>query len=194
MLFEHVGDNRSGKTYLMALWAFFDWLAGRRVYANCRVDKTYPSGYDCFLNFPHWHYNPSELYYMGELPNCTVITDEAGEYMDARKAGADEVLQIGYWGKQATKQGIDWHWDTVYHDEIEKRIRKKWHYQIQTTRIPHDPNKTLVAIRVESRSRYNATFKRGYFPNPDWNLPISTFYDIYNDKATIRRRQMEGFA
>ncbi len=194
MLFEHVGDNRSGKTFLMALWGFFDWRRGQRVYANCRPDKSFDGGYDCFLNYPHFHYTPAQLYYMPELFNCTVITDEAAEYMDARKASADEVLEIGYFGKQATKQDTDWHWDTVYHDEIEKRIRRKWHYQIQTTRIPRDPNKPLLAIRVEARSRYNATFRRAYFPNPNWNIPISTFYDIYNDKATIRRRQLEGYA
>ena len=194
MLFEHEGDNRSGKTFLMAVWAFFDWLRGRRVYANCRKDPAMPGGYDCFLNFPHWHYDPEYLYYMGEVKNCTVITDESTEYMDARKSGKDEVLELGYWGKQATKQDIDWHWDNVFHEETEKRIRKKWHFQIRTTRIPKDPNKPLVAIKVESRSRYNAMFKRAYFPSLQWlsaGIGVDSFFPIYNDSATIRRRILE---
>lgn len=127
-------------------------------------------------------------------PLSTVLLDESGEYQDSRKSGSDEVIDLGNFWKQATKQDIDGHWDTVYHDEIEKRIRRKWHYQIRTTRVPLDPNKPLLFIRIESRNRYNPKFHRGYFPNPNWNVPISTFFAIYNDKATIRRRQLEGYA
>jgi hypothetical protein len=194
MLFEHTGDNRSGKTFLMSLWGFFDWVAGRRVYANCRQDKGFLGGFDCFINYPHYHYDPTNLYYMPELHDCTVLTDESGEYMDSRKSGADEVIEIGNFGKQATKQDVDWHWDTVYHDEIEKRIRRKWHYQINSVRVPLNPKKPLLFIRVESRNRYNPKFHKGYFPNPSWNVPIEVFFAIYNDKATIRRRQLEGYA
>lgn len=178
----------------MAIWAFFDWLRGQRVYANCRRDNRFPGGYDCFLNFPHFHYTPEQLYYMPEIFNCTVVTDEAGEYMDSRKANANEVLELGYFGKQATKAGVDWHWDTVDHTEIEKRIRKKWHYQIQTHRIPKDPTKPLFAIRLEIRSRYNADFKGGYFPSLPWlqaGIKVDDFFPVYNDTATIRRRQIE---
>lgn len=192
MLFEHVGENRSGKTFLMAVWGFCDWLRGQHVYANCREDSDFPGGFDCFLNYPHRHYNPYELRQMPEVYKCTVITDEAGEILDSRMAADLDIREIGYWGKEATKAGVDWHWDTVYHDEIEKRIRKKWHYQIQTVRIPRDPTKPLLGIRVESRSRYESTFRKGYFPNPRWNLPINTFYPIYNDQATIRRRVLEA--
>lgn len=191
MLFEHTGDNRSGKTYLMALWGFFDWLNGRRVYANCSRDARFPNGYDCILNYPHWHYTPSQLYWMPELYKVTVITDEALEPLESRRSGRQEILEIGYFGKQATKAGVDWHWDTVEHTDIEKRIRKLWHYQIKTTRIPRDPNRPLIAIRLEWRSRYEARFHRTYFPNPKLGLPVGFFYPIYNDEATIRRRQLE---
>jgi hypothetical protein len=191
MLFEHTGDNRSGKTFLMSLWGFFDWMRGQRVYANCRPDNHFPGGYDCFLNYPHYHYTPSQLYHMPELYKCTVITDEAANVMDSRKSQLTEVLEMGYFGKEATKAGVDWHWDTLEHTEIEKRIRKRWHFQINTHRLPRDPRKPLVAVRLEWRSRYSAVFHRTYFPNPKMNIPISFFFPIYNDEATLRRRQLE---
>jgi hypothetical protein len=191
MLFEHTGDFRSGKTFLMSLWGFFDWLAGQRVYANCRRDNSFPGGYDCFLSYPHWHYSPYQLRYMPEVYRCTVITDESSEILDSRKSQSNEVLEIGYWGKEATKAGVDWHWDTTEHTEVEKRIRKRFHYQINSVRIPRDPNKPLAAIRVEYRSRYEANWHKGFFPNPRWNIPIATFFPIYNDKATLRRRILE---
>lgn len=194
MLFEHTGDNRSGKTFLMALWGFFDWLRGQRVYANCRKDIQYPGGYDCFLNYPHWHYTPTQLYYMPEIYKCTVITDESLQELDARLAAKVEIREIGYFGRQATKAGVDWHWDAFEHTDIEKRIRKSWHYQIQTTRLPRDPNLPLIAIRVEWRSRYEARFHKTYFPNLDMNVPINAFFPVYNDKATIRRRLVEDIA
>ena len=128
---------------------------------------------------------------MPEVYKCTVITDEAGEIMDSRKAQTNDILEIGYWGKEATKAGVDWHWDTVDHTEIEKRIRKRWHYQINTVRIPRDPTKPLMAIRVEWRSRYNSAFHKGYFPNLTWNVPVSMFFPVYNDGATLRRRMLE---
>lgn len=190
MLFEHVGDNRSGKTFLMALWGFFDWLRGVKVYANCRPDDSFQGGYDCFLNYPHYHYNPDQG--MPEELGSTVITDESLRTLESRRAGKLLIMEKGYWAREATKAGQDWHWDAFEHEEIEKRVRRSWHFQIKTTRIPRDPNETLVAIRVESRSRYNAAWHRGYFPNPNLPLPVNFFFPIYNDKATLRRRRLAG--
>ncbi len=190
MLFEHVGDNRSGKTFLMAMWAFFDWLRGVKVYANCRTDSKFPGGYDCFINYPHYHYDPE--FGMPYEPDTTVITDESLRTLESRRAGKEAILEKGYWAREATKAGQDWHWDAFDHTEIEKRVRRSWHYQIKTTRIPHDPDEPLAAIRVEARSRYSAKWRKGYFPNPDWNLPVSFFFPVYNDKATLRRRQLEA--
>ena len=167
----------------MALWGFFDQRGGKRVYANCRADSRFPGGFDCILNYPHWHYDPEKLLYMPELSRCTVLTDESLQIMDAYRSQAVEVREITYFGRQATKGNVDWHWDTVEHTDIAKRIRKSWHYQIRTTRIPRDPNKALIAIRVEWRSRYSNTWVRRYFANP------RPFFGIYNDDATIRKRE-----
>lgn len=190
MLFEHVGDNRSGKTFLMSMWGFFDWLRGVRVYANCRPDNKFPGGFDCFINYPHFHYDPDLE--MPQEPGSTVILDESLRPLESRRAGKQIIMDKGYWVREATKAGQDVHWDAFEHLEIEKRVRRSWHWQIKTTRIPRDPNDPLIAIRVEARHRYNASWHKGYFPNPNWNLPVNFFFPVYNDKATLRRRQLAG--
>src|SRR6266568_5720996 len=80
MIYEHLGDNRSGKTFTNALFAWEAYNLGRTVYCNCGKDASGRSLH--ILNFPHRHYQFEELRQM-DLYECYVMSDESVEFMDA---------------------------------------------------------------------------------------------------------------
>jgi len=152
-IFEHIADNRSGKTFLMAFFAWLAWLAGRMILCNCERDATRPGGYDCILNFPHYHYHPRDLFRM-RLFNTYIMTDQAEQFFDARLSQKEEIRRIGYWEKQVMKNDCEFHFDTTRHKDIEFRIRFNPTFLIRTERIPKDPEAPLQAIRILTQSRY----------------------------------------
>ena len=181
-IFEHVADFRSGKTFLMAFFAYLAYLDGRPVLCNCQKDPRMPGGYDCILNFPHYHYRPRDLFEL-QLFNTYIMTDQAEQFFDARLAQKTEIRRIGYWEKQVLKSGDEFHFDTTRHKDIEKRIRFNPTFLIRTERIPKDPEAPLQAIRILTQSRFadNQNIQKGYFLNPAY------FFPIYNHTASIHR-------
>lgn len=154
MLFEHWGDNRSFKTGGNAMFAWLAYCNGKTVYCNCPLNPI-THDYNHILNFEHKHINASELFDKGiELQDCYIMTDQ-GE-----TAGLDslhptkEVKDAYYFGLQATKLGVDWHFDTVRHKSIVNRLRLNIHFQIESIRYPPDPRKPLLAVKLKIRNRY----------------------------------------
>jgi hypothetical protein len=184
-IFEHIADNRSGKTFLMAFFAWLAWLAGRIVLCNCEKDLTKRGGYDCILNFPHLHYHPRDLFRM-RLFNTYIMTDQAEQFFDARLSQKEEIRRIGYWEKQVMKNNCEFHFDTTRHKDIEFRIRFNPTFLIRTERIPKDPEAPLQAIRILTQSRYAKPneYVEGYFIEP------LVFKGIYNHLAGIHRQEV----
>ncbi len=184
-IFEHIADNRAGKTFLMAFFAWLAWLAGRMVLCNCERDPTRPGGYDCILNFDHYHYHPRDLF-RTRLFNTYIMTDQAEQFFDARLSQKEEIRRIGYWEKQVMKNNCEFHFDTTRHKDIEFRIRFNPTFLIRTERIPKDPETPLKAIRILTQSRYAKPneYVEGYFIDP------LTFKGIYNHLAGIHRQEV----
>ena len=178
MIHEHLGDNRSGKSYLEALGAWEAYNQGKDVYVNCPEDPHDPTGYNCILNFPHYHIDLDKMRDQN-LFNCYLMTDESVEFMDARRAASNSVREIGLFGYQATKRGVDWHYDAVRHKNIDPRIRLNPHYIHESFRIPKDPRQPLVSIRVQSTYRYGG--RRTWYVLKPW-----LFYPIYNHIVLVR--------
>src|SRR5947208_15648301 len=146
MIYEHLGDNRSGKTFTNALFAWEAYNLGRTVYCNCGQDASGRSLH--ILNFPHRHYNFEDLRQM-DLYECYVMSDESVEFMDAFDAPKRMMREIGYFGYQATKRGVDWHYDAVRHKNIYNRVRLNPHYYIQSVRYRSEERR----VGKECRSR-----------------------------------------
>jgi hypothetical protein len=180
MLFEHWGDNRSGKSALNAFFAWLAYLHGQTVYCNC-PQHPFTEQYNCILNFPHKHLNMKDIAYETELFDCYIMTDQ-GETagLDALNFNSKEVKEAGYFGYQATKAGVDWHWDSVRHKNIVNRLRFNIHFQIHTIRYPPDPRKPLQAIKVSIKSRYSPVPKSFYILKPD------VLYPLYNSEVIVR--------
>jgi hypothetical protein len=176
-IFVHFGDNRSGKTFTNALFAWEAYNRGLKVYCNCPLDPR-TGKFVCILNFPHYHYSMEEIFHM-DLYGCYLITDEGVENMDSRTGMSKRTQNISYFGYQAKKRDLQWHYDTVLTDNIEKRIRKNPDYWIETKRIPRDINKPLIAIKMMITPRYGTGSKTVYWTEP-WN-----YYPIYNSIVLV---------
>jgi len=183
MLYEHVGDNRSGKTFTNALFAWEAYNLGRKIYCNCSLDIEREGEYLCILNFPHYHIDLDRIR-KTNLTNCYVMSDESVEFLDARRAMKQTILELTYFNRQATKRNVDWHYDAVRHEDIDPRVRTNPHFRITTVRVPKDPRKPLLAIRVRVENRYSSTIKRFSLSNYS-NPPLSSYYPIYNDITPV---------
>jgi len=172
MIYEHLGDNRSGKTFTNALFAWEAYNLGRTVYCNCGKDARGRSLH--ILNFPHRHYQFEELRQM-DLYECYVMSDESVEFMDAFDAPKRMMREIGYFGYQATKRGVDWHYDAVRHKNIYNRVRLNPHYYIQSVRYPHNPKLPVQAIKLIIISRYSSQAKTLWMRQPT----LGRFFPIF---------------
>jgi hypothetical protein len=175
---EHLGDNRSGKTLTNAIFAWEAYNRGKTVLCNCsRIDPVGEGVYDCILNFPHYHFDMGNPF-AHDWHDCYLMTDETVEFLDSRVAAKKEVREFGHFGYQVLKRGIEWHYDTVLHENIEKRIRKSPEYQVRTERIPRDVQLPLMAIRVTIASRWGHS--KSFFLTEPWR-----YYPLYNDRVRV---------
>ena len=178
MIYRHGGDNRSGKTFVMALYAWEAYNNGQTVYANCPPDlPNRPKEH--ILNFPHIDAQPAELFEMN-LENCCVITDQSEEFMDAFDAPRLSARDMSYFGYQVTKRGVDWHFDTVRHMNILNRVRDNSMFFITSKRIPPNPNLPLLAILLNVRTRYHMERVHRFVVREPWK-----YYPLYNHKVII---------
>src|SRR6266849_2261533 len=179
IIYEHWGENRSGKTLLHALFGWFAYLAGMQVYCNCPQDP-YTEEYVHIVRNPHIDYDPARLF-QHNLINCYVITDQAEQVMDERLANKTSVRNMGYFSYQAKKRLIEWHYDTVRIKNIELRVRLNPDFRIHTERVPHDYRQALKAIKVtiwppEGAGEHDRVM---YLVNPE------RFFPLYNHLVLV---------
>ena len=172
---EHLGPNRSGKILLNAIFAWLAYNQGRAVYCTCPEDE---GRFDCILNFPHQHFDVSRPMEQ-DIYNCYLMTDESVEFLDARGSMKKTTKDFGYFGYQVLKRDIEWHYDTVLHENIDRRIRLSPEYQIKTERVPRDVQKSLVAVRISISSRWNVGARTMLLTEP-WR-----FFPLYNDWVRV---------
>jgi len=177
-LFQNVIQNRQGKTFGMALGAWFAYNEGQEVYCNCSYDPAEDRVMHV-LNFPHEDFNPYDWKYKN-LNNCYVMVDESTNWFDARVSAKKDIRQVGYMINQARKRGIAFRYDTPRHKNIDPRIRLNPDYIIYPQRIPANWREPLVAIRYWIRGP-NGLHKL-LLRHPEEFLTPSP---IYNDWATI---------
>lgn len=182
MLFEHWGDNRSFKTGGNALFAWLAYCQGRTVYFNCPISP-FTGKYNCILNFPHEHVDRIDTR-QPELQNCYLGTDQ-GETsgLDSLMTITKDARDAMYFGLQATKRDVDWHFDTVRHKSIVNKLRLAVHFYIQSIRYPSDPRKPLMAVKLRIKNRYSP------IPKTVWILQPWKLFPLWNTEVLIHPKQ-----
>ena len=148
-IYQHIGPNRTGKGLGMAIEAWKAYRRGIPVFANC-THNPYTGEIDHILRFPHYDYDPSEVFPMA-LENVFIITDQAEQFMDAT-AATKAVRNLGHFGYQAKKRSIAWHFDTVRPRNIYNRVRQNSDWNIYSKRYPHDWHLPLKAVLYDLRT------------------------------------------
>ena len=176
MIWEILGDNRSGKGLVSALFAWDAFNHDRTIYVNCPMNPQ-TQEYDHILNFPHIDYDPAGMFQFN-LKDCVVLTDEGEIYMDSafRNRAVRNMYLFGY---QARKRGIDWYYTTVRIKNIDLRIRLNPDFILETVRFPKDYRKPLAAVKIIVTPRYGNKDHSIWLRNP------ARFFKLYNHEVMV---------
>lgn len=145
-IYQHIGPNRSGKSLGMAIEAWKAYRRGVPVFANC-TRNPYTGEKDHILRFPHYDYDPSEVFPMG-LEGVFILTDQAEQFMDS-SAATIAVRNMGHFGFQAKKRLVAWHFDTPRSKLIYNRVRTNSDWNIYSSRFPHNWHLPLKAVQYK---------------------------------------------
>ncbi len=120
MIVAYCGTLGAGKTLLMSICAYDEYLRGRKIYANYSL---------CFADrVTSWE----ELY---QLENGVICIDELQVLADSRKFSSAQNLEMSQWLLQTRKIGLDFHFTTQGIDQVDKRFRTVLDYMFFLERL-----------------------------------------------------------
>lgn len=185
-IYQHIGPNRSGKGLGTAIEAWKAYRRGVPVFANCSINP-YTDEIDHILRFPHYDYDPGEVFPMA-LEGVFVVLDQAEQFADAG-AATRAVRNIGHFGYQAKKRSIAFHVDTVRAKNIFNRVRQNSDWNIYSKRYPHDWHLPLQAVlydlRTDEKGDGTVQSRKVLLRNPIER----GFGKLYNSLAYVRKEE-----
>ena len=195
MMYQRWGDNRSYKTAFNAWEAYKAFKKGMTVYCNCPKTK-------CILNFPHEHLSPFDpAFGQKELYNCCIVTDQTESAgLDSRTALARKTTEAGYFAGQAKKAGVDWWYDSLRHQRLDKTVRQLSDFYIHHIRYP-----PLLKVWYDKDGKYHdwppaqyvklGIIHRDSLGSPKWWIFRQPFlqklHKLYNTEVQIRPSNQE---
>jgi len=185
-IYQHIGPNRSGKGLGIAIEAWKAYRRGVPVFANC-TPNPYTGEIDHIFRFPHYDYNPSEVFPMA-LEGVFVTLDQAEQFADATSA-TKAVRNLGNFAYQAKKRLISFHIDTVRPRNIYNRMRFISDWNIYSKRYPHDWHQPLKAVlydlRTDEKGDGSVQSRKVVLRNPIER----GFGKLYNSLAYVRKEE-----
>lgn len=107
-----IGDKGAGKTLLMTYMLHQDYLNGKRIISNYK------------LNFPHEILNSNMLmHHREELHDAVIGIDEASLYMDSRRSMSEFSVTISYFLFQSRKRSVDVYLTAQQIGSLDVRLR-----------------------------------------------------------------------
>jgi len=121
------GNKRSGKTLLLTLLLYIDYLLGRKIYTNFPV------------HFPHEIIDVDKMINLDvELQNATIGITEMHMIADSRKHGRKQNLQLSYFVTQSGHRSVNLYYDTQFNNTVDKRIRQNCDIDIIVENLFYD--------------------------------------------------------
>jgi hypothetical protein len=157
------------------MMGFFDYKAGRKVYAN------YP------IKIPHEHLDIEDIAGIVdmemEISPKTVLIQEASKWFDSRRSMRKENVLLSSFTGQSGKREIDIYYDDQFPKRIDAGLRDITDFTLMAHCI-RDANKTPVI--------FNYSMFAGYLDaevNKSVRLPaiyMEQYYDMYDTRAPTR--------
>lgn len=166
-----IGKPRTGKTLYLTMVAYFDYLAGRKIYSNYT------------LGFPHITYDIEDLLSISTMEMDsdpkTVVMQEASKWFDSRRSGRKENVLLSSFTGQSGKRDIDIYYDDQFITRIDMGLRDITDYTFVSNRMPRHPQKPVL---------FEYEQYMGYFRFPTEKtirLPayyMEQFFELYNTR------------
>lgn len=139
------GLPRTGKTLYLTMMGVFDYLAGRRIFAN------YP------LHIPHTHIDIEDIAGIVdmemEISPKTVLIQEASKWFDSRRSMRKENVLLSSFTGQSGKREIDIYYDDQFPKRIDAGLRDITDFTLLAHCI-RDANKNPIIFNYQMFAGY----------------------------------------
>lgn len=129
------GPQRCGKTLAMTIWAYYGFLAGRKIFSNY------------WLNFQHESLKFKDVRLANgasRFRNARVPIDELNFYYDCRRSLSSANVKFGAFLLQQKKQGCDILGTTHDLTSLDGRLQRNYDFLVRPRVYPEYPEKPLV--------------------------------------------------
>jgi len=107
------GLKGSGKTLLMTIYLYKEYLSGKKIYTNYKV------------NFPHEIIDVKKMIELDiELKNSAIGIDEIHMICDARRSGRKQNILMSYFVLQSRHRSVNLYYTTQFDRQVDARIRE----------------------------------------------------------------------
>lgn len=179
------GLKGSGKTLIMTMLLHLEYLAGKKVYTNYKV------------NFPHEIIDVNKMVKLDKkLTNAVIGIDEIHMICDARRHGKKQNLLMSYFILQSRHRSVNMYYTTQFDRQVDIRIRENTDVNVvcENLYIDSDEDGYYDLFRIiiqDKRFGYplihaKIVYGKPYFNmyNTDEVVDIFTMKDIKKMKAT----------
>lgn len=107
------GVKGSGKTLILTLLLYLEYLSGKKVYTN----------YD--VSFPHEYLDIDKLISLDkELTNSVIGITELHMICDSRRSGSKQNINFSYFILQSRHRSVNFYYDSQFNRQVDIRIKQ----------------------------------------------------------------------
>lgn len=163
------GIKGSGKTLVLTLLLYLDYLRGRKIYTNFPV------------SFPFEFIDIQKMVDLNiELENCTIGLTELHAIADSRLSGKKQNILMSYFVLQSRHRHVNFYYDSQFGGQVDKRIRTNVDVDIvcENLYFDYDNDGLNDTFRIVIHDRRFGFYQQKYF----YGKPI---FQMYNGNVII---------
>jgi len=174
------GLKGGGKTLVMTFLLLQEYLKGKKVYTNYKV------------NFPHEYIDIQKLVKLDiSLKNAVIGIDEIHMIADSRRSGNKKNMLISYFILQSRHRNVNFYYTTQYQTQTDKRIRENTDINIVCENLYVDSDEDgmndLFRLIVQD-NRFMQIKQKILYGKPYFDMYDSSWIvDIFTMKKTKRK-------
>lgn len=178
------GLKGSGKTLLLTILLFREYLKGKKVYTNYKVF------------FPHEIIDVKKLVALDEqLTDCVIGISELQMICDARRHGNKQNILMSYFVLQSRHRGVNFYYDTQFDRQVDIRISENTDINIicENLHIDSDDDNKADVFRIIIKDKRFMPVKinqKTFYGKPFWGLyDTNHIVDIFTMKKLDKTKK-----